>query len=62
MQQGVVRGQQGSSEWGYAWIPFTASLAGGVVGAWIATAINYLNQSEIHGAFYEIAQTQRAAG
>jgi hypothetical protein len=43
-------------------IPFTASLAGGVVGAWIATAINYLNQSEIYGAYYQIAQTQRAAG
>ena len=32
---------KGSSEWRYGWIPVTASLVGGVVGAEIYQAIDY---------------------
>ena len=31
---------KGPSEWGYGWIPVTASLAGGAVGAELFQAIN----------------------
>ena len=38
---------QGSSEWQYAWVPFSASLCGGVAAAGIYSAINKLNHSNI---------------
>eukprot|EP00884_Botryococcus_braunii_P010872 jgi/Botrbrau1/19787/Bobra.0124s0035.1 len=50
---------KGSSEWFYAWIPFTASFVGGAIGALLAKAINSMNHSQIEGAFYELIRDGR---
>ncbi|KAK9817882.1 hypothetical protein WJX72_003653 [[Myrmecia] bisecta] len=43
---------KGSSEWSYAWIPFTAGLVGGLAGGGLFAAINQLNHSQVQKSFY----------
>ena len=35
---------KGSSEWDYAWIPFTGSFCGGLAGAWLYVLIRKLDK------------------